>query len=128
MTFDQIETFYLIATLGTYRKATERLNATQPTLSARIAALEDRLGVTLFDRGGHRVALTPQGRQFLVYAEKLLQTRAEARRAGSSSGHSARTCCGAVPTTGCCWWTAPSPEVAATGCETLPRTCSRTAD
>lgn len=81
MTFDQIETFYLIATLGTYRKATERLNATQPTLSARIAALEDRLGVALFDRTGHRVALTPEGRQFLVYAEKLLQTRAEALRA-----------------------------------------------
>lgn len=81
MTFDQIETFYLIATLGTYRKATERLNATQPTLSARIAALEDRLGVQLFDRAGHRVALTPEGRQFLVYAEKLLHTRAEALRA-----------------------------------------------
>lgn len=81
MTFDQIETFYLIATLGTYRKATERLNATQPTLSARVAALEDRLGVKLFDRAGHRVALTPEGRQFLVYAEKLLHTRAEAMRA-----------------------------------------------
>jgi len=81
VTFDQIETFYLIATLGTYRQATERLNATQPTLSARIAALEHRLGVQLFNRAGHRVALTPEGRQFLVYAEKLLQTRAEALRA-----------------------------------------------
>ncbi len=81
MTFDQIETFYLIATLGTYRQATERLNATQPTLSARIHALEDHLGVALFNRAGHRVALTPEGRQFLVYAEKLLQTRAEALRA-----------------------------------------------
>ena len=66
MTFDQIETFYLIATLGTYRQAAERLNATQPTLSARIATLESRLGVALFDRTGHRVALTPEGRQFLI--------------------------------------------------------------
>lgn len=81
MTFDQIETFYLIATLGTYRQAAERLNATQPTLSARIATLESRLGVALFDRTGHRVALTPEGRQFLIYAERLLQTRDEALHA-----------------------------------------------
>jgi DNA-binding transcriptional LysR family regulator len=81
MTFDQIETFYLIATLGTYRKAAEKLNATQSTLSARITQLETLLGVTLFDRSGHRVALTPAGRQFLVYAERILQLRAEALRA-----------------------------------------------
>jgi len=86
VTFDQIETFYLIATLGTYRQAAERLNATQPTLSARITALENRLRVTLFDRAGHRVALTPEGRQFLVYAEKLLQTRDEALHALGGGG------------------------------------------
>ena len=78
MTFDQIQSFFLVATLGTYRKAAEKLNATQPTISARIVALEERLGVRLFDRSGHRVALTPQGRLFLNYAEKLLEIRAEA--------------------------------------------------
>lgn len=75
MTLDQINSFFLVATLGTFQQAADRLNATQPAISARIAALENILGVKLFDRGGHRVALTPHGRQFLVYAEKMLELR-----------------------------------------------------
>jgi len=73
LTLDQIRSFYLIAKLGTYQKAADRLNATQPAISARVAALETRLGTKLFDRTGHRVALTPHGRRFLSYAEKLLE-------------------------------------------------------
>ncbi|RWD50831.1 LysR family transcriptional regulator [Mesorhizobium sp.] len=78
MTFDQIKSFYLVAVLGTFAKAAEQLNTTQPAISARIAALEDRLGVKLFDRSGHRVALTPDGRSFLRSAEKLLEIQAQA--------------------------------------------------
>ncbi|NMG41463.1 LysR family transcriptional regulator [Chelativorans sp. ZYF759] len=77
MTFDQIKSFYLVAALGTFAKAAEQLNTTQPTISARIAALEDRLGTILFDRSGHRVALTPEGRSFLRSAEKLLEIQAK---------------------------------------------------
>ncbi|UXX83167.1 LysR family transcriptional regulator [Roseovarius pelagicus] len=80
MTFDQIRSFYLVAVLGTYAKAAEHLNATQPTISARIVALEGRLGVKLFDRSGHRVALTPEGRSFLRSAEKLLDIQADVFR------------------------------------------------
>lgn len=78
MTFDQIKSFYLIATLGTFAKAAARLNSSQPTLSARIAGLESSLGVQLFDRSGHRVALTAHGRQFLRHAEKLLEIQRDA--------------------------------------------------
>lgn len=77
MTFDQIRSFYLVAVLGTFAKAAEQLNSTQPTISARIVALENRLGVKLFDRSGHRVALTPEGRSFLRSAEKLLNIEAD---------------------------------------------------
>jgi len=77
MTFDQIKSFYLVAVLGTFAKAADQLNTTQPTISARIAVLEDRLGVKLFDRSGHRVALTPEGRSFLLSAEKLLDIQAD---------------------------------------------------
>ena len=79
MTFDQIHSFYLVATMCTYQQAARRLNATQPAISARIVALEARLGVKLFDRSGHRVVLTPHGRSFLTYAEKLLEIRDEAQ-------------------------------------------------
>ncbi|MFD2854965.1 LysR family transcriptional regulator [Seohaeicola zhoushanensis] len=80
MTFDQIQSFYWVAILGTYRLAAEKQNTTQPAISARIKALETSLGVELFDRSGHRVALTPLGRQFLGHAETLLEFRGKALR------------------------------------------------
>ncbi|WP_439495784.1 LysR family transcriptional regulator [Bosea sp. (in: a-proteobacteria)] len=78
MTFAQLKSFYLAATLGTFALAAKRLNATQPAISSRIAALEQQLGTKLFDRTGHRVALTPEGRSFLRFAEKLLEVQAQA--------------------------------------------------
>ena len=90
MNFDQIQTFYLVAMMRTPQQAAERLNTTQPAISARIAALEKRLNVKLFDRSGHRVALTPHGRKFLAHAEQLLDTRSQALldlgQAGEMSG------------------------------------------
>jgi DNA-binding transcriptional LysR family regulator len=77
LNFVQIRTFYLVATLGTFAQAAQRMNTTQPAISARIAALERELGVRLFDRAGHRVALTPEGRSFLKNAEKLLEIQAQ---------------------------------------------------
>lgn len=79
MNFSQIHSFYLVANLGTYQAAAERLHATQPAISARIAALEDSLKVRLFDRSGYRVSLTPEGERFLAYAEKLLELETESR-------------------------------------------------
>lgn len=78
LNFDQIQSFYLAATLGTFQQVAERLNATQPAISARIAALEAQLNARLFDRSGHRVALTAQGQSFLVFAEQMLESRAQA--------------------------------------------------
>ncbi len=78
MNFNQIHSFYLVAQLGTYQAAAERLHATQPAISARIAALETSLNTRLFDRSGYRVSLTPEGRRFLPYAEKLLELQTDA--------------------------------------------------
>lgn len=81
MTFDQIQSFYLAATLGTFRQAAERLHTTQPGISARIGALENHLNVSLFSRKGHKIALTPEGRRFLTFAEDLLEIQSMAIRA-----------------------------------------------
>ncbi|GAA5064346.1 LysR family transcriptional regulator [Roseibacterium beibuensis] len=78
MNFNQIHSFYLVAQLGTYQAAAERLHATQPAISARIASLETTLNTRLFDRSGYRVSLTPEGRRFLPYAEKLLELQTNA--------------------------------------------------
>ncbi|MGL1138605.1 LysR family transcriptional regulator, partial [Vibrio parahaemolyticus] len=53
-----LETFVWVLRLGGFRKAAERLNTTQPAISARVSQLEDELGVSLFDRFGRRVAPT----------------------------------------------------------------------
>ncbi len=50
MQFDQIETFLAVLTYGGFHKAAEALRVSQPAVSARIRALEESLGVTLFSR------------------------------------------------------------------------------
>lgn len=72
MKLTNLETFVWVARLGSFRAAGERLHATQPTISARIAALEQSLGVSLFERSGKSTSLSPRGLQLLPYAEKML--------------------------------------------------------
>lgn len=72
MRMKNLETFYWIATVGSFRQASERLHTTQPAISARIAGLERDLGVTLFDRSARKVRLTAAGLEVLRYAEKIL--------------------------------------------------------
>ena len=105
MTFDQIQSFYWVAVLGTYRAAANKQNATQPAISARIKALEAALGVELFDRSGHRVVLTPHGRRFLQYAEEMLELKARAiRDAGKGRTVSGTIRIGASDTIAASWF------------------------
>lgn len=80
MDLDQIKTFDRIAQDLSFTKAAARLNVTQATVSMRMRALEDLLGVPLFHRG-RKVALTDQGMTFLPYARRILSAAQEAREA-----------------------------------------------
>ena len=53
--------FLMVAREQSFTKAARQLNITQPTLSRQLAALEEELGVRLFDRGGHSITLTNEG-------------------------------------------------------------------
>lgn len=79
MEIRQLETFRTVAMSLSFTQAAAQLNYAQSSVSAQIQALEDELGVQLFDRLGRRVQLTDQGRQLLVYAERILQLAEEAR-------------------------------------------------
>ncbi len=63
-----------------FRKAAEGLFLTQPAVTLQIKALEDDLGVRLFDRAAGRVTLTPQGSQLLRYAKKIAALVSEAEQ------------------------------------------------
>ena len=65
------ETLLWIDRLGTYRAAAERLNTTQPAISARVREIEDQLGVALFRREGRQMVLTTRGRDLVRDIEPL---------------------------------------------------------
>lgn len=75
--FRNLETFFWVARLGSFRRTAEKLNTTQPAISARIAQLEANLDVQLIDREGRRAALTAKGVELLGYVEQLLALRDE---------------------------------------------------
>ncbi|MFZ1813520.1 MAG: LysR family transcriptional regulator [Rhizobiaceae bacterium] len=72
MNLKSIEAFVWAARLSSFSRAAERLNTTLATLSARISALEDELGTSLFDRVGRGVQLSAKGREVLMYAETVV--------------------------------------------------------
>jgi DNA-binding transcriptional LysR family regulator len=65
------ETLLWIARLGTFRAAAERLNTTQPAISARVREIEEQLGVALFRREGRLMVLTARGRDLVREVEPL---------------------------------------------------------
>ena len=65
-------TFVTVAELGTVSKAALRLRIAQPALSRQISALEQELGLKLFDRVGRRLLLTGEGQQLLGDCRSLL--------------------------------------------------------
>ena len=68
-----LETLLWIDRLGTFSAAAERLNTTQPAVSARMRELEQRLGSTLFRRDGRTMSLTAAGRKLVRDCDPLLR-------------------------------------------------------
>lgn len=80
MDLDQLRTFDRIVREQSFTRAAAYLNITQATASMRIRALENLLGVTLFQRG-RTVTLTDQGMTFLPFARRIIGTAQEGREA-----------------------------------------------
>ncbi len=67
----RIRVFRSVAQHLNFSRAAEELLLTQPAVTQQIKALEEELGIPLFDRGGGHIALTPGGVALLPFAEKM---------------------------------------------------------
>jgi DNA-binding transcriptional LysR family regulator len=73
MDFGQLEAFLQVAEQRSFSRAAEALRLTQPSVTARIQALERDLGEALFERNGRGVSLTEAGAAFLPHAQRVLK-------------------------------------------------------
>ncbi len=69
----QLEAFVWVVDLGSFRKAADKLNTTQPNISSRISALESVLQLSLMERDAGSVRLTSKGKQMLDHARRVLK-------------------------------------------------------
>ena len=69
--WNQLKAFLETAETGSLSAAARKLGLTQPTLSRQVAAIEQRMGVTLFERVGKSMTLTPTGSDLLEHARAM---------------------------------------------------------
>ncbi len=90
--FNELKVFVSVAENGGFAKAAARLRSSPPAVTRTVAALEQRVGVQLFNRTTRMVSMTEAGRRFLEHARRILTDLdvAESELAGEStmpSGH-----------------------------------------
>ncbi|MFC3153115.1 LysR family transcriptional regulator [Litoribrevibacter euphylliae] len=72
MEFSQLKAFVTVAEEGHLTRAADRLYTSQPAISAKLKALEESLGVNLFNRTAKGMILTAAGEKLLVQAQAIL--------------------------------------------------------
>ena len=72
MTITQLEYVVAVATYKSFVAAAEKCFVTQPTLSMQIQKLEDELGVRIFDRNKHPIAITDMGSIIVKQSQVVL--------------------------------------------------------
>jgi DNA-binding transcriptional LysR family regulator len=84
MELNELNAFVAVADSGSFSQAAEHLYLTQPAVSKRIAALEQKLGIRLFDRLGRKTSLTEAGLHLLPRARGMLDEMNDIQRSLSN--------------------------------------------
>ena len=77
----QLQIFRVLAEELNFTRTAERVHTVQSNVTTQIKALEEELGVPLFDRLGRKVALTDAGRRFQPFAARALEAMEHGLRA-----------------------------------------------
>lgn len=86
MELRHLATFKAVADRLSFTRATRDLHLAQSSISAQVKALEEELGVRLFDRIGRRIRLTDAGRELYQYAGRMLEMTKEIQSQISGTG------------------------------------------
>lgn len=87
LSFRQLQYLMALSETRHFRRAAEQVGASQPTLSAQLKTMEERLGVQLVERSRSRVVLTGAGERILEPARRILRDLDEIREIAVSYGH-----------------------------------------
>ena len=92
MNYSQLRAFHTVAVQGSFTRAAEKLNVSQPTISDHVKALENDYQVKLFQRHGRDISLTGLGQALLDVSTRLFSLEGECERLlltarGLLSGH-----------------------------------------
>ncbi|CAD0184293.1 Morphology and auto-aggregation control protein [Ruegeria sp. THAF57] len=83
-TLRQLEYIVTVSRLGRFGLAADVLNVSQPSLSAQISAVEQELGLRIFERNRGGVHATAKGEAFISRAQKILAEVQDLRHAMTS--------------------------------------------
>jgi LysR family transcriptional activator of nhaA len=79
LNYKHLHYFWAVAHAGSIAKASERLHITPQTISGQLSMLEERMGVSLFERVGRGLTLTEVGKVTLQYADEIFELGQELR-------------------------------------------------
>lgn len=71
MLLQQLETFARVVELGSFTRAGELLNLSQPAVTRQVAALEQEFGAPLIERSGRGIAVTAAGQVIYTHARRI---------------------------------------------------------
>ena len=75
--FQGMEYIYAVYEEGSFSRAAAKLYISQPSLSASVKRIEDKIGYPLFDRNTKPVRLTECGEHYIAAVEKIMEQERE---------------------------------------------------
>lgn len=77
----KVKTLLTVVQTGSFTKAAEVLNLTQPAVSHHIRQLEQEFGIKIFQKGKKSLSVTPEGEILLKYAGRITAIENNCRQA-----------------------------------------------